>query len=117
MLSWPMAVRSSTIVRTMSSLSSTTSTRMGATYRRRGWLSSFAAGGCLLGHALCRFSCIVPPRDSKIPPKADPDRINVNDEWELRDWSERFGVSPDELKRAVQQVADRVDAVRQHLGK
>jgi hypothetical protein len=51
-------------------------------------------------------------RDSR-----DRDRINVNEEWELRDWSQKFGVSPDELKRAVQQVGDRADAVRQHLGK
>ena len=47
----------------------------------------------------------------------DRDRITVNEEWELRDWSQKFGVSPDELKRAVQQVGDRADAVRQHLGK
>jgi len=26
-------------------------------------------------------------------------------------------VSPEEIKRAVQQVGDRADAVRQHLGK
>jgi hypothetical protein len=53
----------------------------------------------------------------EIPPKANRDRINVNDEWELRDWSQKFGVSPDEVKRMVQQVADRGDAVRRHLGK
>ena len=47
----------------------------------------------------------------------DRDRIDVNEEWELRDWSQKFGVSPDELKRAVQQVGDRAEAVRQHLGK
>ena len=47
----------------------------------------------------------------------DRDRINVNEDWELRKWSRPFGVSPEELKRAVQQVGDRADAVRQHLGK
>jgi hypothetical protein len=47
----------------------------------------------------------------------DRDRINVNEDFELRDWSKKFGVSPEELKRAVQQVGDRADAVRQHLGK
>jgi AraC-like DNA-binding protein len=47
----------------------------------------------------------------------DRDRININEEWELRDWSQKFGVSPGELKRAVQQVGDRADAVREHLGK
>ena len=47
----------------------------------------------------------------------DRDRINIHEDWEVRDWSQKFGVSPDELKRAVQQVGDRADAVRQHLGK
>jgi Protein of unknown function (DUF3606) len=41
----------------------------------------------------------------------------VNEDYELRDWSKKFGVSPEELKRAVGQVGDRADAVRQHLGK
>lgn len=49
--------------------------------------------------------------------RPDRDRINVNEDYEVRDWAEKFGVSPDELKRAVQQVGDRADAVRQHLGK
>jgi hypothetical protein len=47
----------------------------------------------------------------------DRDRINVNEDYELRDWTKKFGVSPEELKRAVRQVGDRADAVRQHLGK
>jgi len=47
----------------------------------------------------------------------DRDRININEDYELRDWSKKFGVSPEELKRAVAQVGDRADAVRQHLGK
>jgi hypothetical protein len=41
----------------------------------------------------------------------------VNEEYELRDWSKSFGVSPEELKKAVAQVGDRAEAVRQHLGK
>jgi hypothetical protein len=47
----------------------------------------------------------------------DRDRINVNEDYELRDWSKKFGVTPEELKRAVQAVGDRAEAVRQHLGK
>lgn len=34
----------------------------------------------------------------------DRDRINVNEDYELRDWSEKFGVSKDELKAAVKAV-------------
>ena len=48
---------------------------------------------------------------------ADRDRINIHEDYELRDWSKRFGVSPDELKKAVQQVGTSADAVRKHLGK
>src|SRR3982750_3403084 len=55
--------------------------------------------------------------DKSKPGRPDRDRINVNEEYELRDWSKSLGVSPEELKRAVAQVGDRADAVRQHLGK
>lgn len=55
--------------------------------------------------------------DKSKPGSPDRDRINVNEEYELRDWSKSLGVSPDELKKAVAQVGDRADAVRQHLGK
>lgn len=55
--------------------------------------------------------------DKSKPGRPDRDRINVNEEYELRDWSKSLGVTPEELKRAVAQVGDRADAVRQHLGK
>lgn len=47
----------------------------------------------------------------------DGNRINIHEDYELRDWSKRLGVSPEELKKAVQQVGTSADAVRQHLGK
>jgi hypothetical protein len=47
----------------------------------------------------------------------DRDRINVNEDYELRDWSKRLGVSPDELKSAVAKVGPMAKDVRQHLGK
>jgi hypothetical protein len=34
----------------------------------------------------------------------DRKRIDVNKDYELRDWSEKFGVSKDELKEAVRAV-------------
>lgn len=49
--------------------------------------------------------------------RQDRDRINVNEDYELRDWSKRLGVSPEELKKAVQQVGTSAEAVRNHLGK
>ena len=45
----------------------------------------------------------------------DRKRINVNQDYELRDWSKKFGVSPEELKKAVASVGDRADAVEKHL--
>jgi hypothetical protein len=47
----------------------------------------------------------------------DRDRINVNEDWEVRDWAQKFNVSEDELRQAVARVGDRADAVQKHLGK
>lgn len=55
--------------------------------------------------------------DLKNPGQQDRNRINVNEEWEVRHWTEALGVSREELERAVQQVGPSVDAVRQHLGR
>jgi len=45
----------------------------------------------------------------------DRKRINVNEDYELRDWSKKFGVSQDELKAAVKAVGDNASAVEKHL--
>lgn len=47
----------------------------------------------------------------------DRDRINVNEDYELRDWSKKFGVSPDELKKAVNAVGTIAKDVEAHLKK
>jgi hypothetical protein len=49
--------------------------------------------------------------------RRDRDRINVHEDYEVRDWSKKFGVTSDELKKAVQQVGTSADAVKKHLGK
>lgn len=49
--------------------------------------------------------------------KQDRDRIDVSEEYELRDWSKKFGVTPDELESAVQKVGPMVKDVQAHLGK
>jgi hypothetical protein len=49
--------------------------------------------------------------------KPDRDRINVNEDYELRDWSSKFGVSPDALKAAVQRVGPMAKDVAKALGK
>jgi hypothetical protein len=35
---------------------------------------------------------------------ADRSRINVNEPYELADWSKKYGVSPEELKKAVKEA-------------
>ena len=45
----------------------------------------------------------------------DRARIDVNQDYELRDWSKKFGVSAEQLKEAVQAVGDQADRVEQFL--
>lgn len=47
----------------------------------------------------------------------DRDRINVNEDYELRDWSKKFGVTPEELRDAVNKVGPMADDVKKELGK
>ncbi len=44
----------------------------------------------------------------------DRNRININEDYELRDWSKKFGVSQEELKAAVSAVGDSASAVEIH---
>ena len=45
----------------------------------------------------------------------DRKRIDANQDYELRDWSKKFGVSPERLKEAIQAVGDRADKVEKFL--
>ena len=47
--------------------------------------------------------------------RQDRDRINVEQEHELRYWSSRFGVSQEELRKAVAEVGPMAKAVEQRL--
>ena len=48
---------------------------------------------------------------------ADRDRVNVNEDWELRYWSDKFGCSEEELRAAVRAVGPmREDVERQLRG-
>jgi hypothetical protein len=47
----------------------------------------------------------------------DRKRIDVSQDYECRFWAEKFGVSADELKRAVQKVGPMADDVARSLGK
>ena len=46
----------------------------------------------------------------------DRDRINVHQEYELRNWARSMNTTPERLKEAVQAVGDRADKVREYLG-
>jgi hypothetical protein len=45
----------------------------------------------------------------------DRTRIDVNQDYELRDWSKKFGVTKEQLKEAVQAVGTEADKVEEHL--
>lgn len=45
----------------------------------------------------------------------DRTRINTGEDYELRYWSEKFGVSQDQLKAAVSKVGNSVSAVEKEL--
>ena len=49
----------------------------------------------------------------------DPDRqrISLSEDYEVRDWAEKFGVSEDRLRKAVEKVGNQADDVRRELGR
>jgi hypothetical protein len=47
--------------------------------------------------------------------KPDDARINVEQEHELKYWSEKLGVSREQLKQAVQRAGPMVKDVQRHL--
>jgi len=45
----------------------------------------------------------------------DRARINVNEDYELRDWANSLNTTPERIKQAVQAVGDRAEKVREYL--
>ena len=45
----------------------------------------------------------------------DRKRINVHQDFEVRDWSKKFGVTADELKKAVEAVGIEASKVQEYL--
>jgi hypothetical protein len=56
------------------------------------------------------------PDDTSQSSGQDRQRINVNQEYELRDWAKSLNTTPERVKEAVQAVGDRADKVREYLG-
>jgi hypothetical protein len=57
------------------------------------------------------------PDNLKIKQPEDPDKININQDWELEYWSKKFGVSKQRLINAVESVGVMVEDVRKYLSK
>jgi hypothetical protein len=47
----------------------------------------------------------------------DRDRISLNEDYEVRYWSEALGVTKEQLSAAVKAVGNSADKVREHLKK
>lgn len=45
----------------------------------------------------------------------DRSRISLSEDYEVRDWSEKFGVSEERLRAAVGKVGDRAEDVEREL--
>ena len=53
--------------------------------------------------------------DRSVRGPQDRSRINTEQDYEVRYWTEELNVSEEELRRAVQSVGASVDRVRGHL--
>jgi hypothetical protein len=53
--------------------------------------------------------------DKRNPGRPDRDRIDVNEDYELRDWSEKLGVRKEKLAAAVKNVGPMVKDVEVEL--
>jgi hypothetical protein len=53
--------------------------------------------------------------DKSKPGGQDRTRISLSDEYEVRDWANKFGVSQEELVSAVNKVGNEARAVEAHL--
>lgn len=78
--------------------------------------SSFAEAITCISRKSCELLSTMADDKSKTGGQ-DRDRINVNEDYELRDWSQKLGVTPEELKEAVSKVGPMAADVQKELGK
>ena len=57
------------------------------------------------------------PDDLNIRRPQDPTKININEEWEVRYWTQKWSISREQLIQAVRQVGVQTARVAQYLGK
>jgi hypothetical protein len=53
--------------------------------------------------------------DKNNPGGQDRTRISLSEDYEVRDWAQKFGVTPEELRAAVQAAGNDAKAVEAHL--
>lgn len=53
--------------------------------------------------------------DRSKPGGQDRTRISLSEDYEVRDWSEKFGVSEARLRAAVEKVGNQADDVQREL--
>ncbi len=49
--------------------------------------------------------------------KPDRDRISLSEDYEVQDWSKKYGVTPEQLREAVKQVGPMASDVEAYLKK
>jgi hypothetical protein len=57
------------------------------------------------------------PDDLNIRRPQDPTKININEEWEVRYWTQKWSISREQLIQAVRQVGVQTARMAQYLGK
>ncbi len=57
------------------------------------------------------------PDNLNIRGPQDPTKINVNEPWEVRYWTTKWNVTPEQLKLPVKAVGVRTPDVARYLGK
>lgn len=53
--------------------------------------------------------------DKKQTGGQDRTRINLGEDYEVRDWAKKFGITPEQLRTAVHTVGDDAETVEKHL--
>jgi hypothetical protein len=55
--------------------------------------------------------------DKTKPGGQDRERISLSEDYEVRDWARKFGVTEEELRTTVGRVGNRADDVERELGR
>lgn len=98
----------------------------GRRFAARGWFPEWFPEWSLLWRFREHYSAVVrspihPRRmimsdDKTKTGQADRARINLSEDYEVRDWAAKFGVTEEALRRAAERVGPMAEDVRRELG-